>query len=309
MLYERLVAEAGRGDGLDGVRLGAIEKVRWLVDLLDRQRRNWTRGLNCRDMERYEEITAAAHPIGTEIRERLGACREDERRAAAVTLMLAADFTDTLWDYDEELALVVPGTRGWVPAEVAVLLFQSGERDMDFWLAEFMGFALTAAETLDADGCRAIEPWLQHAHHKLLTDNGSGAGGRSVLAKRIRRLFAQVDGARIPAGVVPDHDPWGGPLRERVNEAPAPELADLIVHLAAPSGPRPTIHPSTIEQRLRNLGFAPGRARTSAIRHLVLQAPAPVVAGMLSYNNESLAVIAAEAAGPWSRYAPGDHTR
>jgi hypothetical protein len=69
------------------------------------------------------------------------------------------------------------------------------------------------------------------------------------------------------------------------------------------------IHPSTIEQRLRDLGFAPGRARTSAIRHLILQAPAPVVAGMLSYNNESLAVIAAEAAGPWSRYAPGDHTR
>lgn len=42
MLYERLVAESRVGDGLDGVRLGAIEKVRWLVDLLHRQRRNWT---------------------------------------------------------------------------------------------------------------------------------------------------------------------------------------------------------------------------------------------------------------------------
>lgn len=240
MLYERLAAKSRRGDGLDEVRLGAVEKVRWLVDLLDRQRRNWTAGLNCRDMERYEEISAAARPIGTEIRERLGACREDERRAAAVTLMLAADFTDTLWHYDKELALVVPGTPGWAPHEVAVLLLQAGERDMEFWFAESMGFALTAAEMLDADGCRAIEAWLHHAHRQLVTDDGSGAGHRSILAKRIRRLLAKVDAARIPAGVVPEHDPWAGPLRERANESPTPELAELVVHLAAPSGPRPT---------------------------------------------------------------------
>ena len=69
------------------------------------------------------------------------------------------------------------------------------------------------------------------------------------------------------------------------------------------------LHPSTIEKRLGDLGFSPGRARTSAIRHLVLQAPAPVVASMLGYNNESLTVIAAQAAGPWRRYAPGDHRR
>ncbi|MFJ1548116.1 hypothetical protein [Streptomyces sp. NPDC088246] len=39
---------------------------------------------------------------------------------------------------------------------------------------------------------------------------------------------------------------------------------------------------------------------------LFLQAPAPVDARMLGYHNES---IAAQAAGPWSRYASGDHTR
>lgn len=69
------------------------------------------------------------------------------------------------------------------------------------------------------------------------------------------------------------------------------------------------LHPETIAGRLASLGLHRTNARTSAIRHLVLQAPAPVVAGMLGYNNESLAQIAAQAAGPWSRYAPGDHTR
>ncbi|WP_433513655.1 hypothetical protein ACQP2T_60570 [Nonomuraea sp. CA-143628] len=69
------------------------------------------------------------------------------------------------------------------------------------------------------------------------------------------------------------------------------------------------INPATIHDRLRAHGFQAGKVRTAAIRQLVLQAPAPVVARMLGYNNESAAQIAAQAAGPWSLYAPGDHQR
>jgi hypothetical protein len=69
------------------------------------------------------------------------------------------------------------------------------------------------------------------------------------------------------------------------------------------------IHPTTIAKHLGDLGLHLANARTSAIRQLALQAPAPVVAGMLGYSNESVAQIAAEAAGPWSRYAPGNHER
>ncbi|MCW2937035.1 MAG: hypothetical protein JWN00_20 [Actinomycetia bacterium] len=69
------------------------------------------------------------------------------------------------------------------------------------------------------------------------------------------------------------------------------------------------VHPTTVAGRLAAQGLHRTNARTSAIRHLVLQAPAPVVAGVLGYNNESVALIAAEAASPWSRYAPGDHRR
>lgn len=39
---------------------------------------------------------------------------------------------------------------------------------------------------------------------------------------------------------------------------------------------------------------------------LVLQAPAPVVAGMLGYHHKHTARVLAEAGGTWSRYAPGD---
>jgi hypothetical protein len=65
----------------------------------------------------------------------------------------------------------------------------------------------------------------------------------------------------------------------------------------------------TLELRLRYLGFLAQRGRTGAIRHLVLQAPAPVVARMLGHHDDTTAQLAAEAGGTWSRYAPGDHRR
>ncbi|MET7550996.1 hypothetical protein ACWD8L_33660 [Streptomyces sp. NPDC005133] len=53
----------------------------------------------------------------------------------------------------------------------------------------------------------------------------------------------------------------------------------------------------------------PQRGRTSAIRQLVLQAPAPVIAKVLGYHDKTATRLVTEAGGTWSRYAPGDHTR
>ncbi|MFE9883356.1 hypothetical protein [Streptomyces sp. NPDC005784] len=67
--------------------------------------------------------------------------------------------------------------------------------------------------------------------------------------------------------------------------------------------------PKTLELRLRHLGFPTQRGRTAAIRHLVLQAPAPVVARMLGYDDDTTARLAEEAGGTWRHYAPGDHSQ
>ena len=64
--------------------------------------------------------------------------------------------------------------------------------------------------------------------------------------------------------------------------------------------------PDTIERRLRLAGIPARSGRTAALRHLVLQAPAPVIAAMLGYGHQQAARIAAEAGSPWSRYAPED---
>ena len=64
--------------------------------------------------------------------------------------------------------------------------------------------------------------------------------------------------------------------------------------------------PDTVERRLRRAGIPARGGRSAALRQLVLQAPAPVIAAMLGYSHEGAARIAAEAGSPWSRYAPED---
>ncbi|WP_330334539.1 hypothetical protein OHS33_35480 [Streptomyces sp. NBC_00536] len=69
------------------------------------------------------------------------------------------------------------------------------------------------------------------------------------------------------------------------------------------------MNPASLLGPLRDLGVPAQRTRTSAIRHLVLQAPAPVIAKALGYHDKTATRLITEADGTWSRYAPGDHTR
>lgn len=69
------------------------------------------------------------------------------------------------------------------------------------------------------------------------------------------------------------------------------------------------MHPVTLRGFLRKLGIPTQRARTSAIRHLILQTPAPVLAQALGYHHTSTTKIAAETGSPWANYALGDHDK
>ncbi|MFH9611338.1 hypothetical protein [Streptomyces sp. NPDC017448] len=73
--------------------------------------------------------------------------------------------------------------------------------------------------------------------------------------------------------------------------------------------PGQPMNPTSFLGPLRDLGVPAPRARTSAIRHLVLQAPAPAIAKALGYHAKTASRLVTEADGTWSRYAPGEHTR
>jgi hypothetical protein len=231
MLYDALVVAAHRNDSLDDVRSAALGRVRWLVDLLERQRTEFRRSLESGG----GPSRSARAATRAEIDERLAGCADEEGRAAALCLMLAACFDDTShWQYDAQIEALIARA----PGEVAVLVLRATEYDRGWWVARSLGLVLNAVDHLDADGRRAVLPWLRHAHTKVM-DTAVGARERSSLAQRLRALLASVEEAHIPEGLIPAEAPWAAPLNDRAKTSPTPQLAGFVRHLASLSGPRP----------------------------------------------------------------------
>lgn len=67
------------------------------------------------------------------------------------------------------------------------------------------------------------------------------------------------------------------------------------------------LHPTSLRMRLYAAGIPNITGRTAALRQLLLEAPAPVVAGMLGYDAQTAETIAAEAGNTWKTYAPGHY--
>ncbi|WP_201776584.1 site-specific integrase [Allosalinactinospora lopnorensis] len=57
------------------------------------------------------------------------------------------------------------------------------------------------------------------------------------------------------------------------------------------------------------IGIPSGSVRSAALRQLVLQAPAPVIARALGFHDKTTTRIAASEGGAWNRYATSDHTQ
>ncbi|MFJ3310640.1 hypothetical protein ACIPSA_48355 [Streptomyces sp. NPDC086549] len=73
--------------------------------------------------------------------------------------------------------------------------------------------------------------------------------------------------------------------------------------------PGQPMNPVSLQVHLRGIGVPPQRGRTSAIRQLVVRAPAPVIAKALGYHDKTATRLVTEAGGTWSRYALGDRRR
>ncbi|MEU1621732.1 DUF4132 domain-containing protein [Streptomyces sp. NPDC005722] len=239
MLYDTVLAEARRNDAFDDVRAAALDRARWLVDLLDRGRAEFRLAFGTRTGEyrRLGELHAATR---TEIDQGLAARGDDETRAAALTLLLVARPDGTgVWHYREQVASLVSRRRGWTPDEVAVMLLRVAEYRTGHWLAEALGAVLDAVDRLDADGRAAVTPHLRRAYRELMAAD-VGADVRGPLGRRLRALLADDDAALMPDELIPAHAPWATALRERADTAPTPGLAGLVRHPVSLSGPRPS---------------------------------------------------------------------
>jgi integrase len=96
-------------------------------------------------------------------------------------------------------------------------------------------------------------------------------------------------------------------LASRSNQTTATNPASRLLFPGRRAGQ--PMHPTSIRQRLRPLGIPNLNGRSRAIRELLLQAPAPVVAAMIGYHTGHTEQLASEAGATWKRYAVGDHAR
>ncbi|GAA1441901.1 hypothetical protein GCM10009602_17850 [Nocardiopsis tropica] len=69
------------------------------------------------------------------------------------------------------------------------------------------------------------------------------------------------------------------------------------------------MHPNSLADLVRDIGIPGTAARTFALRQLVLQAPAPVIAQALGFHSKTTTRVVAQAGGTWNRYAPSDHSQ
>jgi hypothetical protein len=70
-------------------------------------------------------------------------------------------------------------------------------------------------------------------------------------------------------------------------------------------GAKPGTHigPERIRRRLRELGICPQTARPGALVALAITVPAPILAELLGYHNDTTNHWRRAAAGDWARYA------
>ena len=234
---------------------------------------------------------------------------------------------------------------GWLQQRDHTLA-QATQADLDAWhathndhqrrcLRAFLRWATRAGylprRTLPPLPVRRVAPLTQHRRlellGQLLTDQDRPL--RSRVAACLMLLFAQ-PATRIVRLTIDDiTHAADGQVFIRFGEPPTPvpePFATLLLQAttqrdnlqtATNPGARwlfpgrragQPLHASHLSQLVRDLGIPALAGRTAALRQLVLQVPAPVIAQALGYHHHTTTRVASEAGTPWSRYAPGDHS-
>ncbi|MFI0372489.1 DUF4132 domain-containing protein [Actinomadura sp. 1N219] len=243
MLYDTLAAEARQGDGLDPVRLAALDRARPLVDLFDRRQAEIQGdGTLWKGEREFEEHVARLTALEDEVHERLDASAEEEGRAALLCLLPVVESDSAFaWHFTDALKALATRSHGWTPGEVAVMLVRASAFRDRYRSAPALEIALIAAERLGPDQRRELAPWLRGADREF-----AGADvpieERKRVTRRLSALLVDMEEAHVPSGLIPERGAWAEPLRSRVSTEPGAtaEFARFIRHLGRLSSPRPS---------------------------------------------------------------------
>jgi hypothetical protein len=130
----------------------------------------------------------------------------------------------------------------------------------------------------------------------------------NIAAMKSTDVILTPDGTRLSLGEgdpAPVPEPFATLLMEHLASRPNMRTGSSSGSEWLFPGYRPGrhIHPNTLMQRLREVGINLLGARNAALRGLVTEVPAPIVAEMLGYSYQVTQKHATAAADPWSLYA------
>lgn len=127
-----------------------------------------------------------------------------------------------------------------------------------------------------------------------------------IAGLRVTDVIDDPSGLRLRLGsdVAPVPEPFGALLRRHLDARPNLRHTNRdTVWLFPGTTPGRHVTADHVMNRVRRLGINLLGARNTALRDLVIQAPAPVVAAMLGYSNQVTARHASLAAAPTAAYA------
>ncbi|OHV73637.1 hypothetical protein [Pseudofrankia sp. BMG5.36] len=231
----------------------------------------------------------------------------------------------------------------WLAREGRTLA-ECGQADLDRWhvahrdhehhsLRPFLRWAMHTEQmpalTIPRHEIRQQAPISQHRRigllRRLLTDDTPAL--RTRVAAVLVLLYAQPLSRIVrltTADILLDGDQVLIRLRDPPSPVPEPFAALLLALRDSRTNMRTATNPNSpwlfpgrrsgqplrpegLATLLRELGIPTRLGRTAALRQLVLQAPAPVVASTLGFHHSHTARLVGDAGGTWSHYAPGDH--
>lgn len=215
------------------------------------------------------------------------------------------------------------------------------QSDVDTWYAEkyatrrpthaFLSWAMTASlmpkTTLPRR--RTSNPAPMAQHHRLAMIRTLLENPEIPLRERVVGLlvlFYAQPLSRIALLTTNDVILEDGTVLLRIGDPPTPVpdplaslLRELLAHRTSFRGPNAhtawlfpgrragqPMRSQALGALQHQYGVAVQAGRTAALRQLVLQTPAPVIASMLGYHDTHTAWLVTETGGTWSRYAPGD---
>jgi hypothetical protein len=147
-------------------------------------------------------------------------------------------FWDRTWlCLDHAFGRLIRRRLRWTAEQAAVLWRPAADRDQGVFQKELLvELALSSLKGLAEDDIRELAPLLRTAAERL----GPAKRPRPArLLQRVTSYLTPLDGppAAVPDSVLVPDDAWAAGLREWMGDKPAPELVELVPHLATLTAP------------------------------------------------------------------------